>query len=610
MAIGENPRNCVVIGGGGFVGKALVMKLLELGNWIVRIADSAPSPVSSLSDERDSLLSNAISSGRASYLQVDVRVLSQIVKAVEGPPDVFYTDAAESYGADFYLSHQLIVQGAKNVIEACRTCKVKRLIYCCSADVVFDGSHDIINGDESLSYPGKDMLSDLKAQAEALVLFANDNDGLMTCSLRPSYIFGPGDRNFVPFLLQQAESGWSKYIIGNGENLSDFTYVGNVAHALICAQEALDSRSISVAGKAFFITNNEPIKTWAFVSRILEELGYQRPIIKLPAKMVSIILSLVDWMHEKSGAERNCFESAKNLVKSGSCTRTFNSSAAQKHMGYSPPISMEEGIAMTIDSFTQSADGPFSKRCTNFCEQSKVDKLLGGGKVADILLWRDETKTFTCFLTFALLYYWFCLSQRTLFSSLAELLLLVAVFLCGHANMPLNIYGFSIQRISSSYFEISENVTRDLAATIACFWNEGAHIVRLLAKGEDWNTFLKVAVSLYFLKLYLSYSLTVVLGVALVFAFTSFYVYEQYEEEIDGIAKLLFVLVKKSMELIMKSLPASVGSNLPNDMLHEENAHSGKKSDIKANTVNHEQCIDKNKKVVRIPESIEAGCNL
>ncbi|KAK6930524.1 3-beta hydroxysteroid dehydrogenase/isomerase [Dillenia turbinata] len=598
MAIGENTRNCVVIGGGGFVGKAVVMKLLELGNWIVRIADSGTSPVSCLSDERDSLLSNAISSGRASYVQVDVRDLSQIVIAVEGSPDVFYTNAAQSYEAGFYLSHQLIVQGAKNVIEACRKCKVKRLIYCSSADVVFDGSHDIINGDESLPYPWKfqDMLSDLKAQAEALILFANDNDGLMTCSLRPSNIFGPGDRNFISFLVQQAESGWSKYIIGSGENLSDFTYVGNVAHAIISAQEALDSHSVSVAGKAFFITNNEPVKIWAFVSDILEALGYQRPIIKLPARVVSIILSLVDWMHEKSGAEKNCFESAKNLVKSASCTRTFNCSAAQKHIGYSPPISMEEGIAITIDSFTQSANGTFSTRCTDFCEQSKVDKLLGGGKVADILLWRDETKTFTCFLTLGLLYYWFCLSQRTLISSFAELLLLVAVFLCGHGNMPLNIYGFSIQRISSSYFEISENVTRDLAATMACSWNEGAHIVRLLAKGENWSTFLKVAVCLYFLKLYLSYSFSVVLGVALVFVFTSFYVYEQYEEEIDGIAKLLFVSVKKSMELIMKSLRVSFGSNLPDDLLHEQNALFGKNSEVAIQQILHdgvhsEECI-------------------
>lgn len=41
------------------------------------------------------------------------------------------------------------------MISACRECRVKRLIYNSSADVVFDGLHDIHNGDESLAYPWK-----------------------------------------------------------------------------------------------------------------------------------------------------------------------------------------------------------------------------------------------------------------------------------------------------------------------------------------------------------------------------------------------------------------------------------------------------------------------
>lgn len=47
------------------------------------------------------------------------------------------------------------VSGVKNVINACQECKVKRLIYNSSGDVVFDGSHDICNGDESLPCPWK-----------------------------------------------------------------------------------------------------------------------------------------------------------------------------------------------------------------------------------------------------------------------------------------------------------------------------------------------------------------------------------------------------------------------------------------------------------------------
>lgn len=54
------------------------------------------------------------------------------------------------------------------------------------------------------------VLSDLKAQAEALILFANDIDGLLTCAIRPCNVFGPGDTNLVPFFVNLARSGWLK----------------------------------------------------------------------------------------------------------------------------------------------------------------------------------------------------------------------------------------------------------------------------------------------------------------------------------------------------------------------------------------------------------------
>lgn len=54
------------------------------------------------------------------------------------------------------------------------------------------------------------MLIDLKAQAEALVISANDIDGLLTCALRPSNVFGPGDTRLVPFLVNLAIHGFAK----------------------------------------------------------------------------------------------------------------------------------------------------------------------------------------------------------------------------------------------------------------------------------------------------------------------------------------------------------------------------------------------------------------
>ncbi|KAL6582154.1 hypothetical protein OROMI_006168 [Orobanche minor] len=334
-------NTCAVLGGRGFIGRHLVERLLRLGNWIVRVVDAAKSPELQLSE---SLIADAFCSGRARYFQVDLRDESRIVEAIAGVSVVFYTDSMDLLPSDFYFCYNIIVQGAKNVVKACRECKVKRLIYNSSADVVFDKSHDICGGDESLPYSGQfwDMATDLRTQAEALILFANDIDGLLTCVLRPCNVFGPGDKQLLPLLVNIAKSNWAKFIIGSGNSLSDFTYVENVAYAHICAEKSLSSQLVNVPGKVFFITNLEPMEFWGFASLLLNGLGYQRPVISLPARMVHCVVYLIKLLHVKPDFRKlDLCASVCNISSLASHTRTFSCSAAQKHIQYSPIVSVE-----------------------------------------------------------------------------------------------------------------------------------------------------------------------------------------------------------------------------------------------------------------------------
>ncbi|XVF29408.1 hypothetical protein REPUB_Repub15cG0118600 [Reevesia pubescens] len=530
MANGDwsETRTCVVLGGRGFLGRSLVARLLQLGGWTVRVADSSSESLElDPSSAFDSLLSDALCSGQASFCNVDVRDTSQIIK------------------------------GAKNVINACRECKVRRLVYNSSADVVFDCSQDILNADESLTCPGKfqDLLIDLKFQAEGLIRLANNIDGLLTCVLRPSIVFGLGDTQFVPLLVNLAKSGLAKFITGSAENMSDFTYAENVAHAHICAAETLDSRVVSVAGKAFFITNLEPVMFWEFVSLILEGLGYQRPFIKVPSWMVSYILSLHQCIHDKLRFGMHKYSLPPHyIVQLASHSRTFDCSAAQKHLGYSPVVSLQDGVQSTIESFSHLAkDSSFMRYC-DFNGQSKAEKLLGSRIVADVLLWRDKKRTFTCFLTLALVFYWFFLCGRTFISSAAKLLLLVTVILYGYGILPSRICGFSVQRISSTCFEIPESTVKSSMRSLAYIWNRGVCNIRLFAKGEkDWSKFFKVAVFLYFIQLILSYSLAVLIGI-----------------ELDGLGKVMFCGIMESKEMLRRILPAFIKSFLQNyNILHQ-----------------------------------------
>ncbi|CAI7898163.1 unnamed protein product [Closterium sp. NIES-54] len=189
-------------------------------------------------------------------------------------PNHALTDLAPHYTVN--------VLGTKNVIAACQEAGVRRLIFTSSASVVFDGRHDIKNGDESLPYAGKatNAYGETKAQAEAIALAANAQGGLLTCALRPSNIFGPGDPDLVPITIKNAQRGKLKFIVGDGENMSDWTYVENVVHAHICAEKALSeykgdpTSDDSPAGKAYFITNADPRRFWDFIFAIAGGFGY------------------------------------------------------------------------------------------------------------------------------------------------------------------------------------------------------------------------------------------------------------------------------------------------------------------------------------------------
>ncbi|MCE3051647.1 hypothetical protein HAX54_050439 [Datura stramonium] len=116
-------------------------------------------------------------------------------------------------------------------------------------------------------------------------------------------------------------------------------------------------------------------------------------------------------------------------------------------------------------------------------------------------------------------------------------------------------YGIAVPRISWSFFEISEVDMRNCFYNVAYTWNRMSHLARLLARGEDWSIFLKAAIPLYFLKLIISNCLTSVIGIALALAFTSFLIYEQYEDEIDSTADVIFSISKGAFTLLMRSLP-------------------------------------------------------
>jgi nucleoside-diphosphate-sugar epimerase len=256
--------------------------------------------------------------------------------------DIVYHVAAKAgiWGAyaDFYRTNVL---GTRNVIAACRRHGVGRLVYTSSPSVVFDG-RDMEGVDESAPYPQHfhAPYSQTKAEAEQLVLHSNDAT-LATVALRPHLIWGPEDNHLVPRILSRGRQGALRRI-GARPCLVDTIYIDNAASAHLLAADVLAIGS-PVAGKAYFLSQGEPLPLWEMVNRILAA-GGQPPVTRTISPRLAYVIG---WTLEKSYAALHIKSEprlTRFVARELSTAHWFNISAARRDFAYQPLVSIDTGM--------------------------------------------------------------------------------------------------------------------------------------------------------------------------------------------------------------------------------------------------------------------------
>ncbi|KDN47546.1 NAD(P)-binding protein [Tilletiaria anomala UBC 951] len=261
-----------VIGGNGFLGSSIVRLLQARGEPSVHIFDlSQPLvPVEKVSYHVGDI--TKLDSLKRALSDASNQNVSSTVSAAKGRGEVvIYHTASPVAGLAKELYEKVNVQGTENVIKAGKELGIRKLIFTSSAGVLFTGQ-DLINVDERLPYPEVplDAYNDTKARAEDAVLKANDSEsstGLRTVALRPAGIFGVNDRQALPGFFQVLATGRANMQIGDNENLFDWTYVDNVAHAHLLAADKL----------------GEEIRQGKAASYASERLGYEHLSEKIMA---------------------------------------------------------------------------------------------------------------------------------------------------------------------------------------------------------------------------------------------------------------------------------------------------------------------------------------
>ncbi len=325
----------LVTGGGGFLGGAIVRLLRARGDEVRSFARGAYPLLEEAGTE---------------VHRGDLADAVAVSRAVRGMDVVFHVAALPGVWGPYEEYHRANVTGTENVLAACREHGIQRLVFTSTPSVVHGGS-DIEGGDESLPYAAtfSTHYPRTKAIAERLVLAADDEQ-LSTVALRPHLVWGPGDNHLVPRIVARGRAGRLR-LIGNRPNLVDTVYVDNAADAHLAAADRL-SPEAPCAGKAYFISNGEPLPLAEITNGILAAAGLAPVTKRIPAPVAIALGGLAELVY--AGLRiRSEPPLTRFVARQLSTAHWFDISAARRDLGYEPRVSIEEGLRRLAASFSE-----------------------------------------------------------------------------------------------------------------------------------------------------------------------------------------------------------------------------------------------------------------
>ena len=316
-------------GYGGFLGRAICRELIRNGYRVRGLARNKYPELQALGVE-------CIQASATDGLACE--------DACRGMHAVIHTAALAGVWGQAKLYEQINVAATDNLLSSCKKLGIGAFVYTSSPSVTFDGSAQC-KIDESVPYPTQWLCHypRTKAIAEQLVLTANHPTRFATCSLRPHLIWGVGDPHLIPRVIERCRAGRLRRV-GDGTNLIDTVHVDHAAIAHRLALERMLDRDQNAAGRAYFITDGEPIECWKWITTILESAKLKPPnksiSFRAAYRLGSVLETFYRLLRISSEPPMTRFVAAQLGVD-----HYFDITSAKNRLGYQPIQNREERVA-------------------------------------------------------------------------------------------------------------------------------------------------------------------------------------------------------------------------------------------------------------------------
>jgi len=318
-----------ITGATGFIGNHLARRLALRG-------DKLRCLVRHTSD------TSALKGLNASLVVADLTDKDELRKALEGVDIVYHSAAVVGEWVSKDDAHDINIKGTRNLLEASRDAGVKRFIHVSSLAVLGMKHHHNTPHDAPYRMTG-DIYADTKIESEKLAMDFSREHGFPVVVVRPGFVFGPGDKRFLPRILKLIKE--KKFMfLGSGNNIMNLVYIDNLVDVLIQAAVKKDA-----VGQRYNVSNKDRVTMRDFIFMICDILKLERPHKKIPFALAKFLATAME-ATSRLARKKEPPLLTKSRVKVSGLNLDFDISKTMKELGYDSRVSIREGLEKTLIS--------------------------------------------------------------------------------------------------------------------------------------------------------------------------------------------------------------------------------------------------------------------
>ena len=328
----------LVTGAGGFVGQAIVLRLIADG-YHVRALDLPNNEA--ITNFSSSL--NAKQKGSITFISGDVTNPQDIANAMIGVSLVFHTAALLNSIAPLSTFESVNVGGTKNACEAAVSAGVERFVLISTSDVFgIPASNEIITEETPYRAWGEPY-ADTKIRACEVVKDYQQKGLLNTTIIYPGWVYGPGDRQFFPAIIDMVKDRHAFTWHKKQPSSIDLIFINDLVSAIITAAESKNA----IGEDYLILDDNTDITPKKFFLFIANKLKVDLRVHQIPYPIMYSIAWIGQLLKQKGMIKEHLLSTTD--VKAFGNDFHFSTKKAEKELNWKPAITSDEGLTIALD---------------------------------------------------------------------------------------------------------------------------------------------------------------------------------------------------------------------------------------------------------------------